>query len=138
MPITFLLTLVTSLAVIGLGAVVAATACLILALILALGLLSTSTLIGIIQRSPPAGFRAFFVQLGILLGGFSGALLAWLICLITGAVWKPSTIVIIGGGTGAALGLAMACIFNLAWGKLSQFVCSLINRKHHASTDQLS
>ena len=138
MPITFLLTLVTSLAVIGLGAVVAATACLILALLIALGLLSTSTLIGIIQRSPPAGVRAFFVQLGILLGGFSGALLAWLICLLIGVVWKPSTIVIMGGATGATTGLAMACICNIAWSKLSQFLCSLINRKHHASTDQIS
>src|ERR1044071_9876724 len=63
---------------IGIGVAVGLVLCLIAGILLSLGILSSSILIGLRSDNPSAGIRAFLLQCGVFAGIPVGAACAWL------------------------------------------------------------
>lgn len=99
--------------VLAMAAIAGAITLVILAVIALLGIVSTSTVVGIVKRSTGAAIRAFAYQAlalaGLLTGMVAGLAVHWL---------EPHAapkwgLIAVGGGTGALLGLLLAAA--LVW-----------------------
>jgi hypothetical protein len=94
-----------------------------------LGMASSSILIGLFRRSAGDAFRAFFLQLGVIVGaggGVSAAALGhWVmgIDLVDPRPWA------VGACAGMAGGFAAAWAFNRAWGAALALVLRFSGRK---------
>lgn len=95
----------------AIGLVVGAVACGIAGLLASLGVISVSTAVGLLFRSPAPAFRALVYQLSILGGIVSGIVLAWAGSTVLEAGLSPAHIAICGGLGGAAGGLVLALLF---------------------------
>lgn len=108
---------------------------LVITSIMALGLVSSSFLVACIQRSITAGLRALILQLSVLAGVLAGISILWTLQYLTGDNWNVSTIVIIGGLSGAFAGLLLALSFNWVWGQLAKMIISRIDSTIHAKPE---
>jgi hypothetical protein len=95
------------------GLVIAAIA----AVLAALGILSSSVVIGFLQRSPAAAVRALFLQAGALTGIPCGIAAIWLVSWLAQRHWDRVSMLMIGALGGLLGGLALALVFNYAWGR---------------------
>jgi hypothetical protein len=70
--------LVVALILIGIGLAIGLVACACAVILLSLGVVSSSFLLGLLSGRAAVGFRVFFLQCGILVGVPAGAVCAWL------------------------------------------------------------
>lgn len=124
--------IVLLLMLVGAGAVLAGVAILITAGLAGLGILTTSTLAGLVSKRPRTAFKAFFLQLGCLLGMPAGAGLAFLAAWIGELPYATWSVVTAGAITGWAGGFLLALLFNLAWQK----ILSLLSKRPAAANAQ--
>jgi hypothetical protein len=99
---------------IGVGIVLGVVGVLLTAGLLAAGVLSSSVLIGVWRGRAQAGWRALFLQCGVLAGIPAGMLCAW----VGMSLWQEMdgtlvTILGIGALAGALSGLVIALFFDL-------------------------
>jgi len=109
------------LVVVGAGIGVALFACVVAAMLMALGVLSSSVTIGFITKRPATGVRVFLLQCGVLSGIPAGAVTAWIgrtFFEMADASWMIAVYGGIGGAlAGAVIALMLDFIFrrSQAW-----------------------
>lgn len=115
MEIVGLLLACVMLVLIGIGIAAGLVACAMGAVLVGLGMISSSVLVGMRSGRPADGFRLFLLQCGLVLGAPAGAVCAWLgsslAAELRGVVdWQ----VLIGGGlAGAVAGVLVALALDL-------------------------
>ena len=117
-----LVLLVGCLFVLGFGLVVGIVICALAGGLTAVGLLSTSTAIAFVRRSPASGFRALVLQMGALAGVPCGIAAAWVVSWLAHAEWSVLTRILVGGAGGLICGILVGCAFNFVWGKIAAWI----------------
>jgi len=120
---------------IGAAAMLALAACLVAGGILAVGVFSSSVVIGVLKRSPTAAMQAFCLQLSAAAGGGCGLLGTLLALGFLDVSWTPLPAILAGCLSGLVAGLLAGWLFNMAWTRLAQWVLSLgrrLGRRLHA------
>lgn len=137
MGIFALIFLLVALVLIGVGIVLGLAACLLAALLLGMGILSSSVVVGFLTRSRAEGLRAFVLQAAVVAGIPPGAAIAWLgWTLVTGApgAWP----VALGGAlAGAAAGIIVALMLDLASRHLHRWAVGESRTSGKAPLDEL-
>jgi MFS family permease len=105
--------LILCLVLIGVGIVVGLTALAILFLLIALGVVSASVVIGFHERRVTTGFRAFFLQHGAIAGALAGA--AGGLVVSAFAEGRVGLWALLGAIVGILAGFTVAWLFNQAW-----------------------
>jgi len=98
---------VVMLLLLGAGFAIGLAACAIAAVLLGLGVISSSLVVGFWSGRPAHGLRAFLIQCGILLGIPAGAVCAWLGKAFITAYGSELPILAAGALGGALAGLAI-------------------------------
>ncbi len=117
------------LVLIGFGAVLGVIAILALAMMVGLGIVSTSVVVGFVHRRARTGFRVFFLLTGAAGGVPSG------IALLMVANWlfhlglSDRRMVGMGGLAGAIAGFTIAALFNFAWGRIVDYLARKIGMR---------
>ena len=124
-----LIFLVVALILIGVGIVVGFVACCIAAVLFAVGILSSSVVIGLLTRRPIAGFRAFVLQCAILAGIPSGIVCAWLAHSILSAAGPGWLISLYGALGGAVAGLVIALLLDFVFRRLHRWASAKVRRE---------
>ena len=101
-----------------LGIVVAVVTLAVTAVLVAVGVVSFSAVVGLLSRRPTHAARALFIQLGALGGIPCGIGAALLVTWLGNLGIHRGLAVLVGGGTGLGAGLIVALLFNLAWTRL--------------------
>jgi len=94
------------------------------------GIISTSTVFGILNRSPGAGFRFLFLQLGAAAGIPLGIGSAFLWTYLFDENLRPIDEVLLGGMVGLVGGLAAALAFNYGWMRALRVILPLLKTRH--------
>jgi hypothetical protein len=81
------------------------------------GIISSSVVIGFIRRSPAAGFHALFIQMGAVAGIPCGIGTMWLASWLAHSQSSTAYRLLVGSVCGLACGVAIALLFNFAWGR---------------------
>lgn len=105
------------LAVLGIGMVIGAVLIGGLALLTLMGIISTSVLVGLVQRRPGPVLSAFLGQLGAAIGAFCGVVLAWIVLFLVEwplDFWLTTGIGVISGLAGGAV-VGMLASLVLRW-----------------------
>jgi len=110
--------IVLILILVGIGIVVGTAVVMIAAGLVAAGILSSSTLMGVLTRRPSVAAQVLFLQLGALCGIAAGIGLLALGNYLFAWGLEFGWIALVGGGTGLGAGLIVALLFNLAWTRL--------------------
>lgn len=129
MGIIGLIFLFVALVLIGVGIALGLVACLLAALLLGMGILSTSLMVGFLSRSRARGVRAFLLQVGLFSGIPAGVACAWLgRTLVTGenGGWP---VVFCGAIAGAVAGVVVALLLDFASHRLHRWA---LNRRKPA------
>lgn len=137
MAIFTLLFLLVALVLIGVGIALGLAACLLAALLLGMGVLSSSVIVGFRSRSSAEGIRAFLLQCGVLAGIPAGAACAWLgQSLVTGTPggWP---VAVCGALAGAIAGIVVALLLDLASRHLHRWALDRIKPAGKSSLDAL-
>jgi hypothetical protein len=109
MGIPGLILLLVMLVLIGVGIAVGLFACVIAAVLVTLGVVSSSVALGFFTKRPQAAVRAFLLQCGVLAGIPAGAVTAWLgRALLEKA--DPSWMVAVYGSIGGAFAGALLAL----------------------------
>jgi hypothetical protein len=124
-----LMFLVVVLILIGVGIVVGVVACCIAAVLFAVGILSSSVVVGLLTRRPVAGIRAFLLQCAILAGIPSGIVCAWLAHSISSAAGPGWLISFYGALGGAPAGLVIALLLDFLFRRLHRWASAKLGRK---------
>jgi hypothetical protein len=124
-----LMFLVVALILIGIGIVVGVVACCIAAVLLAVGILSSSVVVGLLTRRPVAGMRAFLLQCAILAGIPSGILCAWLARAILSAAGPVWLISFYGALGGAVAGLVIALLLDFLFRRMHRWASAKLGRE---------
>jgi hypothetical protein len=93
---------------VGVGIAIGLVGCLATAVLLALGVISSSFFVGWRAGRPSAGIRAFLLQCGILAGIPAGAVCAWLAHNFVAAYGNDMPILLYGALGGAVAGAVIA------------------------------
>lgn len=104
--------LVVALILIGVGMVVGLVACAIFALLLTVGILSSSVVVALLLRRPASGIRAFLFQCAFLSGIPAGVLCAWLAHSVFTAYGSGWIVLVYGALGGAVAGLVIALLLD--------------------------
>jgi hypothetical protein len=121
MGIIGLIFLLVALGLIGVGIALGLVACLLAALLLGMGILSTSVMVGFLSRSRARGVRALLLQVGLFSGIPAGVACAWLgRTLVTGenGGWP---VVFCGAIAGALAGVVVALLLDFASHRLHRW-----------------
>ncbi len=89
------------------------------------GIISASTLFGILTRSPSAGFRVLFLQLGAAAGIPLGIGAACLWTYLFDENLRPMDEVLLGAMVGLGGGLVAALAFNYGWTRALRVILPL-------------
>jgi hypothetical protein len=114
--------LIVALILIGVGIVVGFVACCIAAVLFAVGILSSSVVIGLLNRRPSAAVRAFLLQCALLVGVPSGVLCAWLAHSIFTAYGSSWLILLYGAMGGAVAGVIIVLLLDFIFRRLRSWV----------------
>lgn len=115
--------------VIGAGAVMALLVCLIVAGLVATGVLSSSVVIGLVKRSPQSALRALVLQAGIGGGLLAGLVIAAVLAEWNGMPWHDWTSMLTGALLGGGSGLAVAWLCNAAWGAVVNWLLARVGKR---------
>jgi hypothetical protein len=128
--------IVVCLVLVGVGIALGVAAVAVAAVLLAVGALSTSVLVGFMRKRPGAAARALFLQLGALGGAAAGAVLAlavrWLAEMDVHWGWALAA----GGLGGLAAGLAVALAFNFAWSRALDWLAARMKDPPRAPAEE--
>jgi hypothetical protein len=124
-----LMFLVVALILIGVGIVVGVVACCVAAVLFAIGILSSSVVVGLLTRGPVAGVRAFLLQCAVLAGIPSGILCAWLAHSILSAAGPGWLISFYGALGGAVAGLVIALLLDFLFRRLHRWASARLGRE---------
>ena len=122
-----LIFLFVMLVLIGVGIAAGLVACVAAAVLIGVGMLSSSVVVGLLARRTSAGVRAFLLQLALVLGVPSGVLCAWLAHWIFSApasVWLVSLYGAIGG---AVAGVVLALLLDFIFRRLHRWASGKIS-----------
>jgi MFS family permease len=122
-----LIFLFVMLVLIGVGIAVGFVACVIAAVLVAVGMLSSSVVIGVLARRTSVGVRAFLLQLAVLLGVPSGVLCAWLAHWIFSAPARVWLISLYGAMGGAVAGVVLALLLDFIFRRLHRWASAKIS-----------
>jgi len=100
--------LIVALLIIGAGFAMGLVACLVAAVLIGLGVISSSFVAGLLSRRVVVGFRVFLIQCGVLAGIPAGAACAWLAQYFFAAYGSGWPVLIYGALGGAFAGLLIA------------------------------
>jgi hypothetical protein len=128
MAILVFMSLVVALILIGVGIVIGLVACCIAAVLFAIGVLSSSVMVGILSRRPSAGFRAFLLQCAVISGIPAGIACAWLGHYIYSAAGQGWLISLYGGLGGAIAGLVIALFLEFIFRRLHRWAAAKFGR----------
>ena len=132
MALFALIFLVVALILIGVGIVVGVVVCAIAAALIALGVLSSSVVVGLLTRRPIAGVRTFLVECALLAGVPSGILCAWIVHYTMAAAGDGWLISLYGAIGGAVAGGVIAVLLDFTFRRLHTWaVAKLPARKRH-------
>jgi hypothetical protein len=110
MAIAALIAFVVVLILIGIGIAIGLVACGLLAVLIGLGVISSSVIVGFRSGRPADGIRLFLLQCGVITGVPAGAVCAWLGATLSrelaGTVDWP--VIVFGGLGGALAGIVVA------------------------------
>ncbi|HEX7860892.1 MAG TPA: hypothetical protein VF773_11230 [Verrucomicrobiae bacterium] len=95
----------------------------------AFGIMSSSVVIGFIRRSPASGFRALVIQLGAVAGIPCGIGAMWLVSWLADSQSSTAFRLLVGGVCGLSSGVAVALLFNFAWGRTSGWFLNRIESR---------
>lgn len=137
MAIFTLLFLLVALVLIGVGIALGIAACLLAALLLGMGVLSSSLIVGFRSRSSAEGIRAFLLQCGVLAGIPAGAACAWLGQSLVSGTPGGWPIAVCGGLAGAIAGIVVALSLDLASRHLHRWALERIKPGGKASLDTI-
>jgi hypothetical protein len=129
MALFALMFLVVALILIGVGIVAGLVACCIAAVLFAVGILSSSVIIGLLSRRPSAGVRAFLLQCALLAGIPSGILCAWVAHFILSAAGSGWLISLYGAVGGAVAGLVIALLLDFIFRRLHRWASAKLGRE---------
>ncbi|HEX8295474.1 MAG TPA: hypothetical protein VF593_04195 [Chthoniobacteraceae bacterium] len=118
--------LVIALSIIGIGIAFGLVAGAMLALLVGLGVVSSSFLIGLASGQAATGFRAFLLQCGVLAGAPAGAVAAWLASWLF--IAADGSVLLSGALGGAAAGVLLALAIHLG---LSRIHATAVERLKH-------
>jgi hypothetical protein len=121
MALFALIFFVVALILIGVGIVVGVVVCCIAAVLVALGILSSSVVIGLLTRRPVAGVRAFLLQCALLGGIPSGILCAWLVHYTLAAAGPGWLISFYGAVGGAVAAVVIALLLDFVFRRLHRW-----------------
>jgi hypothetical protein len=93
---------------------------IVTAIALAVGIISTSFLVGILRRSVASGFRTLFIQLGAVAGMVDGTIVMYITTHFFRTSWNLPKYWIMGIVLGLLLGVSLALIFNMIWGRIAR------------------
>jgi hypothetical protein len=119
------------LVLIGIGIAIGLVTCVIAALLVAVGMLSSSVVVGLLARRTSAGVRAFLLQLALLLGVPSGVLCAWLAHWIFSAPASVWLISLYGAVGGAVAGVVLALLLDFIFRRLHRWASAKISSATH-------
>ena len=127
-----LLVIVVVLVLLGTGAVLAFVFVGAVACLLGFGILTMSTLIGVISRRPRTAVKAFFLQIfgvaGMICGAGTAILMKWLATLQI----STGSAIVTGSIVGLLIGVALAVLFNYAWDRLLGVFLNRVGSQWHA------
>jgi hypothetical protein len=103
-----------ALTIVGISFAVGLMACAALVVLVSLGVVSSSVIVGFWKRRTLAGVHAFFVQCGVLAGAPTGAVCAWVISRMWPSVQGDWHVLLAGSFGGAAGGLLIAWLASTA------------------------
>lgn len=106
---------------IGVGIAVGVVACCVADVLVVLGVLSSSVIVGLITRRPVAGVRTFLLECALLAGIPSGILCAWLVHYTIAAAGPGWLISIYGAIGGAVAGLVIALLLDFTFRRLHRW-----------------
>ncbi len=126
-----LIFLFVMLVLIGIGIAVGLAACVIATVLVGVGMLSASVVVGLLARRTSAGVRAFLLQLALLLGVPSGVLCAWLAHWIFSAPANVWLISLYGAIGGAVAGVILALLLDFIFRRLHSWASAKISSATH-------
>lgn len=112
MGIPGLILLLVMLVLIGVGIAVGLFACVIAAVLVTLGVVSSSVALGFFTKRPQTAMRAFLLQCGVLAGIPAGAVTAWLGRILLEQADQSWMIAVYGGIAGAFAGAMLALMLD--------------------------
>lgn len=115
-----------ALALVGVGLAIGFILAVAFAALIALGILSSSTLIGLMTRRPRAALRAFLIQGAVLAGGMFGALCAMLLYAAFATFGGDGSVLVYGALAGGVVGLGFALLVELAAVRVVEVAVSVL------------
>jgi len=112
MAIFTIIFLIVALILIGIGLAIGLVACALAAVLVGMGVVSSSFIIGIRTGKAAAGIKAFLLQCGILIGIPAGAVCAWLTKTLIDSANAGWPVLIYGALAGAVAGIVVALCLN--------------------------
>ena len=94
------------------------------AVLIGVGVISSSVMVGLFSRSSAAGVRAFLLQCGVLAGIPAGILCAWLAHSIFEAYGSGWLVFLYGALGGALGGVIIALLVNFIYRRLSTWTAA--------------
>ena len=129
-----LIFLFVMLVLIGVGIAVGLVASCIAALLVGVGVLSSSVVVGVLARRTSAGVRAFLLQCAVLLSIPAGVLCAWLAHWIFSAPVNVWLISLYGALGGAVAGVVIALLLDFIFRRLHHWASAKISGATHNET----
>jgi hypothetical protein len=123
-----LLIMIAGLILVGIGIVLGVVILIVTAILLAFGIVSSSVLIGFIQRRPKYGFMAFLVQVGAVLGVPCGVAGLWLLKALTDLQFSLGQTTLYGAFCGLVGGAITGLVFGLALDQIYRWTSSRLRR----------
>jgi hypothetical protein len=128
MGIPGLILLLVMLVLIGVGIAVGLFACAIAAVLVTLGVISSSVALGFFTKRPATAVRAFLLQCGVLAGIPAGAVTAWVGRAVLEKVDQSWLIAVYGGIGGAFAGAILALLLDFIFRRTHAWIESRVKR----------
>jgi hypothetical protein len=129
MALFALMFLVVALILMGVGVAVGLIACCVAAVLFAVGILSSSVVVGLISRRPSTGVRALLLQCALVAGIPSGIVCAWIAHYIFSAAGSGWLISLYGALGGAVAGLVIALLLDFIFRLLHRWASAKLRRE---------
>jgi hypothetical protein len=129
MGIPGLIALLVMIVLIGVGIGIGLFACAITALLVMLGVVSSSVALGFFTKRPATAVRALLLQCGILAGIPAGAVTAWVGRAFLDKVDESWLIAVYGGIAGAFAGAVLALMLDFIFRRTHLWVEARVKRK---------
>jgi hypothetical protein len=118
----------------GIGLAIGLAACVVTAVLVSFGVVSSAVAVAFLRRNPASGLRALFLQIGAAAGVPCGIAAVCLISWLARSEWSLLVRIGVGGLAGLTGGMLVALIFNWVWGRMAAWILAKFKRKHPDAT----